>query len=126
MSRSFDKSLHVLLPSPCDQFSHGIEFGKLSSIVGIGYASRAQSVAKRESHIILCHDIADIIEMFIQETFLLMYEAPLGHDTASSAYDATQTIVRQMHIMESDACMNGEIVHALLTLFDECILIYLP
>ena len=55
-----------------------------------------------------------------------MYEAPLGHDTASAAYDATQTIVRQMHIMESDACMNGEIVHTLLTLFDECILIYLP
>ena len=35
VSRTFDECLHILFPSTYNEFSHGVEFGKLCFIVGI-------------------------------------------------------------------------------------------
>ena len=46
MARSLDKGLHVFLPCAHHEFAHGVEFGKLGGIVGIGRTTGAQTVAK--------------------------------------------------------------------------------
>ena len=46
MTRAFDEGLHILLPCSYHQFTHCVKFGELSFIIGIGYASRTQSVTQ--------------------------------------------------------------------------------
>ena len=126
MSGAFDKCLYILIPRACDEFAHGVEFGKLGCIVGIGCTSRSQSVAQRQGHIILSHNVADIIEVLIKETLLIVQQAPLAHDAATTTHDATQATIGQMNIVATYAGMDGKIVHTLFALLDERVAIHLP
>ena len=67
MSGTFDECLYVLCPGTCYQLAHRIEFGKLCLVVSVGYTSGAQTVAERESDVILRHDVADVVEVFVEE-----------------------------------------------------------
>ena len=46
MARTLDEGLHILLPGTHHEFTHGVEFGKLGGIVGIGRTTGAQTVAQ--------------------------------------------------------------------------------
>src|SRR5574344_302618 len=76
MSGTFNKGLHIFLPSQLHQFAHSIKFSKLRTVVGIMDRARPQAVAERDSHVITGKDIADITEMLVKETFLLMRHTP--------------------------------------------------
>ena len=65
MARSFDESLHVVLPSPLYQLTHRVELGKLGRIIGVVYASGTKAVAQRQAGIILTADLTDLIEVGI-------------------------------------------------------------
>jgi hypothetical protein len=46
-------------------------------------------------------------------------EAPLGEDRAAAADDAGHALGRQRHVAQQHAGVDGEVVHALLGLFDQ-------
>ena len=48
-----------------------------------------------------------------------MHLAPLGYDASATAHDAREALVGQVDVLQSDAAVYGEVVHALLTLFDK-------
>ena len=77
MSGTLDECLHILCPSPLDEFAHSVEFGKLCRVVGVVCGTGAQSVAKRDGNVIFCTDVADVVEVLVEETLLLMHHAPL-------------------------------------------------
>ena len=35
VTRTLNEHLHILVPRPLNQFAHGVQFGKLSTVVGI-------------------------------------------------------------------------------------------
>ena len=99
MTRTFDKCLYILSPSTLYEFAHSIELGKLCCIVGIIGRTRTQAIAQRNGNIIFSADVADVIEMFVEETLLLMHLAPLRDDAATTAHDACQTSIGKMDIL---------------------------
>ena len=119
VSRSFDKGLYVFGPGPFHQFAHGVQFGKLGTVVGIENRPGTQTVTERYGHVVLSQNVADVVEMFIQETFLLMISAPLGDDASATAHHSAKPFVGIVYVFESDTAMNREIIHALFALFDQ-------
>ena len=87
--------------------------------VGIGNTAWAQTIAQREGYVVLCHDVADVVEVLIEETLLVVIETPLAHDTTATAHDTTETAISEMHVVATDAGMDGEVVNTLLALLDE-------
>ena len=116
---TFDKRLHILSPGTLHKFAHRIEFGKLSAVVGIVDGTRTEAIAQRKGYVVLCTDVADVIKVLIEETFLLMHLAPLRNDTSSTTHHAAKTFVGIMDVLQADATMDGKIVYALLALFNE-------
>ena len=119
MSRSFDESLHILVPCAKHQFSHSVQFGKLSLIIGILNTARTKSVTQRYGYVILCQNITDVIKMFIQETFFVVHQAPLAHNASPTAHNAAKPFVCQVHILSADTGMDSEVIHTLLGLFQQ-------
>jgi hypothetical protein len=101
------------------QLAEGFEFGELGGVVGVGDGAGAQAVAEGEGDVILAHDVADFFEMFVEERFLVMREAPFGHDRAAARDDAADALCGEVDIGEADAGMDGEIVDALFGLLDQ-------
>ncbi len=126
VSGTFDESLYVFVPGTGDKFAHGVEFGKLGLVVGVGDTAGTQTVSKGKGNVVLRHDVADVIEMLVEETLPVVYQAPLAHDAAATAHDAAETLVGQVDIVAADAGVDGEVVYTLLTLFDECVLVDFP
>ena len=56
--------------------------------------------------------------MSVEKTFLMMREAPLGHDRAAARNDAGGTPRGERNVAQKDARMDGKIIDTLLSLFD--------
>ena len=80
MARPLDHHLAVLGPGDLRQLAQRLQFGELRLVVGIGDGARTQPVAQAERHVISPCDIADFIEMFVEEALAVVMQAPLGHD----------------------------------------------
>ena len=91
VSRPLNEGLHILVPGTQHELAHRVKFGKLSSIVSVGRAARAQTVAERESHVILSHDVTYLVEVVVEERLLIVDEAPFAHDAATAADYAAET-----------------------------------
>ena len=65
------------------------------------------------------HDVADVVPVGVEEIFLVMRETPFGHDAAAARDDAGHAVRGQRHEAQQHAGVNGEVIHALLGLFDE-------
>ena len=126
VSRTLDECLNVLSPSTLNQFAHSVELGKLRSVVGVVCRTGAQTVAQRDGNIVLGADVADVVEVLVEEALLLMYLAPLGDDAAAAAYDARKTSVGEVDVLKTNAAVDGEVVDTLLALLNQCIAEYLP
>ena len=118
VSRTLDECLYALSPSTFYKLAHSVEFGKLCCVVGVVGRTGAQSVAQRNGNVILGADVADVVEVGIEETLLLMHLAPLRDDAAATAHDARQTCVGEVDVLQTDAAMDGEVVYSLLALLD--------
>ncbi len=126
MARAFDHGLHVVLPGDLREFAQGVELGELRFVVGIGNTARTQAVTQRERHVVGLHDVADILEVFVQKALLVMREAPLGHDRAAARDDAGDTFGAQRNEGQTHPGVDGEVVHALLGLLDQGVAKQLP
>ena len=62
------------------QFAQRLKLGELGGVVGVGDRARTQAVAERERHVILAHDVADVVEAFVEEALAVAGEAPPSHD----------------------------------------------
>ena len=126
MAGAFDHHLAALVPGDLGQFAQRLQFGELRGVVGVGDGARAQAVAERERHVIFAHDVADLVEALVEEALLVMRQAPARHDRAAARDDAGDALGRQRHVGEAHAGVDGEIVDALLGLFDQRVLEHLP
>ena len=126
MSGALNECLHILIPRPKHKLAHSVKLGKLGSIVGIGSTSWAQTIAKTQGNIVARYYIADIIKMLVQETLLVVYQAPFAHNTTATTNNTAQTAIGQMNIVATDAGVDSEVVNTLLALLNQCVAIYLP
>ena len=116
MAGTFDHDLHVILPRPRSQLTQGLQFGELRRIAGICDATRTQSIAEREAHIVLRHHLHDAIEILVQKVLLVVVGHPLRQDGATPADDAGDAAGHHGHILDEHPGMDGEVVDALLRL----------
>src|SRR3546814_20832733 len=77
------------------------------------------AIAERECNIIGLHDLADFLEIIVEETLLVVSKAPFGHDGAAARYDAGNALRRHRNIRQTHARMDGEIIDALFGLLDQ-------
>ena len=126
VSGAFDESLYILVPGTEHKLAHGIEFGKLRFVIGIVRRAGTQAVAQGNGYIVLRQYIADVIEMLVQKALPVVYQAPFAHDASAAAYDTAQTFIRQVYVVAADTRVYGEVVHALLALFNQSIPIEFP
>src|SRR5665811_682084 len=126
MAGAFDHHLHIVLPGNLSEFAQSFQFSKLRFIVGIVDRTRAQTITKAEAHVVALHDLADILEMGVEEALLVMRQTPLCHDRTAARHDAGHAFRGHRHVAQQHAGMDREIVHALFGLFDQSIPEYLP
>ena len=119
MAGALDHGLHVVLPRDLRQLAQGLQLAELGRVVGIGDAARAQAITQREGHVVGLHDVADVLEVGVEEVLLVVRQAPLGHDRPAARDDAGHAAGGQRHVTQQHAGVDGEVVHALLGLFDE-------
>ena len=55
-----------------------------------------------------------------------MHLTPFRDDASAPAHDTCKTSIRQVDILQTDAAVDGEIVHSLLTLFDKGVAEHFP
>ena len=80
MAGAFDHHLHIRFPRAVGQLAQRIELGKLRFVIGVGNRSGAQAIAKAVGDVIGLHNLGNVVEMFVEEAFLMMREAPFRHD----------------------------------------------
>lgn len=100
--------LHVLGPRALHEFAHRVKFGKLRTVVGVGDSAGAETVAQGKSHIVLGTDVADIVEVLVEETLLVVAQAPLRDDAAAAADHTTKAVARQVDVVATDTAVNGK------------------
>ena len=73
----------------------------------------------RKADVVRGHDLADVVPMRVEKTFLVMRETPLGHDRAAARDDAGHAARGQRNVAQQHAGVDREIIDALLGLFDQ-------
>src|SRR3989449_2485468 len=117
--RAFDHHLDVVLPGFLGQLAQNLQLGELRFVAGVGQAAGAQAVAQREADVILLEDLADLVEVLVQEILLLVGAHPLRHQRATAADDPGDAVAHQRHKLAQHPGVDGHVVHALLgLLFD--------
>src|SRR3546814_5355037 len=91
---SSDLHLDVLVPGDLGQLAQRLQLGELRGVVGVGDGAGTQAVAQREADVVGPHDVADLLEMIVEEALPVMGEAPLRHDRAAAADDADRKSTR--------------------------------
>ena len=68
---AFDHHLHIVFPGFFGQFAQDFQFGELRFVAGVGEAAGAQAIAERKADVVLLEDLADVVEIFVEEILLL-------------------------------------------------------
>ena len=123
---AFDDDLHVVGPCLLGELTQHVEFEELRTVVGVVYRARAHAVAQREGHIVLLDNLAYLVEVGVEEILFVVAHAPFGHDGTSARHDTRETLAHQFGMSFQHASMNGEVVDALFTLFDEGVAVDFP
>ncbi len=126
MAGAFDHYLHVVLPGDLGELAQGAQLGELGLVVGVGHGAGAQAITEAEGHVVGLHDLADVLEMGVEETLLVVGQAPLGHDRAAPRDNAGDALGGHRYIAQQHAGVDGEVVHALLGLLDQGVAVNLP
>ena len=108
------------------QLAERFQFGELRCVVGIRDRAGTQAVAEREGHVVAPHDLADLLEMRVEEALLVMRKAPLRHDRAAARHDACHAVGGERNIAQAHAGMDREVIDALLGLLDQRVAENLP
>src|SRR6266404_1128064 len=126
MAGALDHHLAALVPRDLRQLAERLQLGELRAVVGVRDRAGTQAVAERERHIIFAHQVADLVESCVEETLLVMRQAPLRHDRATSRDDAGDAVGGQVDVGQPHAGVDGEVIDALFALLDQRVLVDLP
>ena len=119
VARAFDHHLDVVLPGLLGEFAEDLQFGELRFVAGVGDAAGTQAVAKRKTHVVLLENLADLLDVFVEEILFFVVLHPVGHQRAAAADDAGDALANKRNMFAQDAGMDGHVVDALLgLLFD--------
>jgi len=77
--RPFNHHLHVVLPGLRGQLAQHLQLRKLCFVAGVRDAPRPQPVAKRKTHVVLLENLADLLDILVQEILLLVMLHPVRH-----------------------------------------------
>ena len=119
MPRSFHHHLNVVLPGALGQLCQGVQLGELGGVIGIRNGTRAQPVAQRERHIVLREDLAQLIEVGVEEILLMVRQAPACHDGPAARDHAGDAVGGQRDVAQQHSGVDGHVVHALLALLND-------
>src|SRR6185437_10032494 len=84
---AFVHDLHAFGPGAFGQFALHLEFAELRLVVGVGNRAGAEAVADGKRNVVGGHYVADVVPVGVEEIFLVMGEAPFGHDAAAARDD---------------------------------------
>src|SRR5215813_11173154 len=116
---AFDHHLAIHLPGDFGQLAQSFQFGELRLVVGVGDRAGAQAVAERKGHVVSAHDLADFAEARVDEAVLVARQAPFGDDRTAARDYPGGALRRQRDERQTDACVDREVIDALLGLFYE-------
>ena len=117
--RALVHDLHSVFPSPGSQFSLSLELGKLSLVVGICDRTGPKTVPDGEGNVVGSHDLANLVPFLVEEVFLVMSKAPLGHDRSSPAHDTRHPPTGHGNVSQKYPCMDGKVINPLFSLLDQ-------
>ena len=83
---------------------------------GVGDRAGPQSVAQREADIVLDHEVAQLVEHFIEGVLPLVVEHPFGQQGPAPADDPHDAFVQQRQVLPEHAGVDREEVYALFRL----------
>ena len=72
VARSLDHDLHVLGPRALGELAQGHQLAQLGRVVRVGQRAGAQTIAERERHVVLGEDVAQFVEVRVQEALLMV------------------------------------------------------
>ncbi len=119
VARTLDHDLDIVLPRDLGELPQGPQLAELGLVVGVGDRSWAQAVAQREGHVVALHELADALELGVEEVLLVVRQAPLGHDRSAAGDDARDPLGGHGDVAQQHAGVDREVVHALLGLLLE-------
>ena len=122
----FDHHLAVALPGDAGELAERLELGELGGIVGVGDRARPQAIAQGEADVVGAADLADLLEVLVEEALAMMRQAPLRHDRAAAGDDAGDAVDGERHVVQAHAGVDREVIDALLRLLDERVAEDLP
>ena len=85
-------------------------------VAGIGQAAGTQAVAERKTHVVLLENLADGIEILVEEILLFVEAHPLGQQRAAAADDAGDAIAHQRQKFAHHSGVDRHVIDALLGL----------
>ncbi len=112
----FDHHLNVVVPGLPGQLSQCFQFGELSRIAGVGDGAGPQSIAQGEADIVFLEDLADRVEVLIEQILLVILHHPFSQDRPAAAYDPGDPFGCQRNVLHQHAGVNGHVIDALLGL----------
>ena len=115
---ALDHHLHVVRAGDVRELAEGSQLGELRGVVGVRDRARPQPVAQRERDVVRPQDVAEFLEVRVEEALLVVREAPGGHDRAAAADDAGDPLGGQRHVAQQHAGVHGHVVDALFALLD--------
>ena len=116
MTRTLDHHLHALRPGALRQLAEGLQLRQLRIVGGVGQAAGSQAVAEGERHVVLAHDVADLVEHLVHRVVLTVDQHPLGEQRSAAGDDADQALLDVLQMLPADAGVDREVVDALLRL----------
>lgn len=87
-----DHDLHGILPGTLGQLGQGAQLCHLRRVVRVSHTPRTQSVPQAERHVILRKDLAELVEVGVEEALLVVGQTPASHDRPPRL---TMPVIRQ-------------------------------
>ena len=110
---AFDHDLAALVPGALGQLAQRPQLGDLAGVGGVGDAAGTQPVAQRKTHIVLPHNVAQVVEQIEHRVLLVVGGHPLGQQRPAAADDAADAVFQQRQMLPEQPGVNREKVHAL-------------
>ena len=126
VSRALDHDLDIVIPGALAQLTDGLQLRELGGVVSVGDGARPQTVPQGERDVVGREDLAQLVEVFVEEGLLVVGQAPARHDRPAAGDDARDALGGQRHEGKPHTSVHGHVVHALLGLLDDRVAENLP
>ena len=116
MAGAFDHDLHIGVTATLGEFAKLRQFSKLRTVGRIRQTARAETVAKRNRHIVLAADLQNIVEIIIERIVVSGLRHVPCDERAAAGDDAHLARTGGGQHGRTDAAMHRHVIDALLRL----------